>query len=451
MPPVWGAALMRRATIAVGLLTSLMGSAWLEGSARGGGRPIPQGQAAPARPTIDRWVDAVQHHEPGAADAAVTVVWELPPDFCASPSVPLFVKALLGHGAAVHSIDQKEIVDTAAHLDPVAFLERAAVLHADAALLQPLLPRSAPAPGSGPGRRGSPAQVIFGRAEGTVRGRGQRGGAAPTPCSGGAMVVTEDGEYDTSVAGNWNWAFARQLLESVPPSPKANTFVALWYQATGAALLQHRYFSEARTHLTRAVALFPNDAQILFALACTWEALGLPTSQAVRRPSTDIPTEGTANGTAEGLFRRAVDHDPGLVEARARLARLLDVSGHNVEAADQLAAALASTAHSSDSAALFYAHLFATRVNLALGHSDVATAEAEAALSLFPRAQSALIAQSHVRVLAGDIAAAMAPLGQLQANLTQNDAAADPWLLYLIGPGRTADQRLRDMWTRLPH
>jgi tetratricopeptide (TPR) repeat protein len=159
-----------------------------------------------------------------------------------------------------------------------------------------------------------------------------------------------------------------------------------------------------------------------------------------------IPPEDKANDEAERLFRRALNVDPDFVEARVRLARLLDVRKRHDEAASELKTAL--EAHSSPAMVAFYAHLFAGRAAQALGRMEEASDHYAKALTLFPRAQSALLAQSQAALLESDVAGALAPIDRLVAPAWVS-RADDPWWVYHFGAGRDSDALLREMWAEV--
>jgi tetratricopeptide (TPR) repeat protein len=227
-------------------------------------------------------------------------------------------------------------------------------------------------------------------------------------------------------------------------------------------MLSEGLHGEATPHFARAAAVLPDDARILFDRACYAEILGLPKTQVLlsdadvvvllarrtgRRlprqvasgPDLGIPLAEVTNTEAEELFRRALHVDPHLVEARVRLARLLELRKHHQEAAAELNTALEAK---PTGALAYYAHLFAGRAAQALGRIDDAAVQYRAASALFPGAQSALLAQSQAALLGSDIPATLAPLQHLDLS----SSARDPWWYYNLGSGRDANALLGDMW-----
>ena len=133
-------------------------------------------------------------------------------------------------------------------------------------------------------------------------------------------------------------------------------------------MLQKGLYGEVSRISQRAADLLPDDARILFDRACYAEIQGLPRTQVLLTPMdvaiqrtgragrppnpawtpsqaalVGIPIADVTNDEAERLFRRALRADPSFVEARVRLARLLDVRKRHDEAAAELATALAAS------------------------------------------------------------------------------------------------------------
>jgi hypothetical protein len=405
---------------------------------------------------IERWVAAVDQHAPGRMDAAVRTVWTLSPAARLEliPGMELFLKALTGKATVIESTPpKKRIVEIAldrARTGANRFLERAAVLHADAAM------SSAHAPAQ-------PAEKAI---------RPPHPGGHPSPFfPEGDLILDTDGEVIGNTGRNWNWTFARSLLDLVAPRPAEDPFVEVWYHATTANMLGNGQYGEATAHLQHAAALLPEDARLLFDRACLAEFNGLSVSQELltdedlsamrlrRNPNgvrsangprvssvaaqTGIPPAEVANAEAEHLFRRALSVDPALAEARVRLARLLDLRGHHQEADAELTAALAA---SRDPVVTFYAHLFAGRANRELDRGQAAASHYHEALVLFPDAQSALLGASQTALLGGDVSTALAHVRRLGEAGSRTDAITDPWWMYRVGAGRNTNALLEEMW-----
>jgi tetratricopeptide (TPR) repeat protein len=378
-----------------------------------------------------KWVAAVQSHVPGKRDAEVEMVsgltyanrWDL------SVSMGFFLSYLRANPLPIKTSAQEHLARMAGAVrqvpGPAAFLRRAAVLHADAALKRHL----AGVQPAEPARTGAELPR----------------GAFAALVSRGSLSHALDGEIIGETAMEWNWPFARALLDLILSSQPGDPFVAAWYHTTAAFMLQRGLHGETVPHLQRAAVVLPDDARILFDRASYAEVQGLPRMQVlVSAGSTrtkGIPDEKETNDEAERLFRLALRADPSFVEARVRLGRLLGLRKRHDEAASELATALAAK---PTGPVLFYAHLFAGRVAQQQGKIAGAAEHYKAAEAVFPGAQSAGLARSQAALLESDVAGALESIRRIDKSST----ARDPWRWYQLGPGRDADALLREMWAQ---
>ena len=164
--------------------------------------------------------------------------------------------------------------------------------------------------------------------------------------------------------------------------------------------------------------------------------------------ASQIPLEEVANATATRLFRRALEVDSSLDEARVRLARLLEVDGHDADAVAELEVVFQGAKSDRDPITTFYGHLFAARADAALHRTEAAVEQASQALALFPTAQSALLARSLMALQTSDSGGALAVIDQLKEPSASSPQGVDPWLQYDLGPGRDADRLLAAMRTK---
>ena len=397
---------------------------------------------------LQAWVDAVRTHTPGSTDASVATVtafsFETRQDMNAG--MGLFLTVLMSRKHRVKSEAEMLVADIgrSARENPGAdaFLKRAVVLHSDAAASQDLFPVHSASSVDVP----SPVPPLL---------------------TNNRIVLDKDGQILGEVVANWNWPFARSLLDLIARGTE-DPFMGAWYHATATLMFANGWYGEATPHLQRAAAVLPEDARVLFDRACYAEILGLPIHQLLlpdaevphdrsgaidwtgRRHTTQteglgIPRAEVTNAEAERLFRHALRIDPSLVEARVRLARLLDLRKHHEEAAAELIIALA--AHPIGEVA-FYAHLFAGRATQALGRMDEAKRHYQDAAAIFPDAQSALLASSQLALLGSDVPATLAPVQHL--GVRSAASLADPWWQYHLGAGREADDLLSDVWAMVP-
>jgi hypothetical protein len=401
---------------------------------------------------VGRWVASVRSHTPGRRDAAMRQIAAL--TFAKrvelNPGMTLFLAAIHGKRVSTASDSEKLIVElakgAAQNPGPDIFLKRAAVLHSDTALQSH---------GDGPAPAAPEERIP------------QSVAATPLLTRHG-LFLDKDGEIVGEVFADWNWPFARSLLDLLVPRPADDPFVATWYHATTAFMLQKGLFGEALTHLERAAAVLPDDPLVLFDRASYSEIQGLPVTQvllsesdllalrsqrqgrrsAIRTPADSkpmqlsIPLPEVTNDEAERLFRRALRVDPEFVEARVRLARLLEERGRYQEAAAELSTVFAAK---PTGPVAFYAHLFAGRAAQGLGRIDEAAGHYREAAALFPGAQSAQLALSQAALLGADVPATLEAIEHLDTSPT----ARDPWWEYHLAAGRDADDLLRDVWVKV--
>ena len=437
---------------------------------------------------LQNWIAAVNNHTPGRPDASVKTVaalsYQTRKDLNAG--LELFFSALRSEKVAIDGYG-KRIVDigTLVRERPGTdvFLRRAVVLHSDAAAYEDLYEVQPTGPASASRARPKKLEIDpHGGMPMSLHG-GER---VPPLLTNNRIVLDKDGQILGEMAASWNWPFARGLLDQLDltkpayaafvgtcrgaeclgagsgaPKPAPDPFAGAWCHATTAYMFASGLYGDATPHLQRAADVLPNDARVLFDRACYAEILGLPmhqvlSSDAFRRSSgaplgqwmgTDlrIPSAEQTNAEAERLFRRALEVDPSFVEARVRLARLLDLHKRHEEAAAELKTALAAKP-TGDVA--FYAHLFAGRTAQALHRNDEAAHHYDEAAALFPDAQSALLGRSQVALLESDVPATLAPVQRLRDR--SSEFTADPWWQYHLGAGRDADALLREVWASVP-
>lgn len=403
---------------------------------------------------IANWVAAVQGHTPGQRDASAgriaTMTFAQRTEL--HEGMALFLAAIQGKRIAARNHAEKQVVELAVRMrvgpGTDTFLKRAAVLHSDVALMNRV---DGPRPVDGVVKVSSP-------------------GRAPPLLSGHRQLLDKDGEIIGEAVSDWNWPFARSLLDLLFPRPADHPFVRTWYHATTAFMLRQGLYAEVVRHLERAGDLLPDDSLVLFDRASYAEIQGLPLLQVllsdgdvfalrVRRDGRTpprmasqgagglgIPLAEVTNNEAERLYRQTLRADPAFVEARVRLGRLLYERKRHEEAAAELAIALAAK---PEGPVAYYAHLFAGRTAQALGKIGEAVAHYQEAGALFPGAQSALLAQSQAALLSADMAGAAEPIQRLEQLDAPRAKREDPWWQYHFAAGRDSDTLLRDMWASL--
>jgi tetratricopeptide (TPR) repeat protein len=403
---------------------------------------------------IVNWVGAVQSHRPGQRDAATGRIATLTFGQRAElhEAMAIFLASVQGKKFTARNNAETQVFELALRMrvnpGTDVFLKRAAVLHSDVAILN----------------RMNGAQAADDAVGVPLRD------AAPPLLSRQRQILDKDGEIIGERISDWNWPFARSLLDLLVSKPADDPFVRTWYHATTAFMLKRGLYAEAGPHLARADAVLPDDPLVLFDRASYAEIQGLPVLQVLlsdddvfalrargqgRTPPRTvaqganmlgIPLADVTNAEAERLYRRALRADGAFVEARVRLGRLLYERKRYDEAAAELAIALAAQ---SDPRVAFYARLFAGRTAQALGKIEDAVAHYKEAGALFPGAQSALLAQSQLALLGADMTGAAEPIHRLEQLAVAPAKREDPWWQYHFAAGRDDDTLLRAMWTSL--
>ena len=330
---------------------------WTGSATRGQGSAIDR---TPDR--VDRlrqWLDAVEQHEPGAADDALLRVaswdrmtlWRVWIDVGTVVSLIRDPKALVFYApiepepfSGVYARAGSSFTEIAGHsygwndvkrLQAIAkdvvdrggenrMLISAASLHADIVMLeagQSLAPD--------PSRRPRSSQV---------------------------MVFLADGQQTGIDDAGVHWEMGRRLLDKVRPKnarrlgpdPGADETVRLWYLASSAYMQAVEQLDG--WHFERAVQLFPRDPETLFLAACAREMFSGPQIQNVLASTTLsrdlfnlIGDEGDELGKAERLFRQSLELDPKQTEARIRLGRVLGRRGRHQDAIVELRRATMET------------------------------------------------------------------------------------------------------------
>ena len=197
--------------------------------------------------------------------------------------------------------------------------------------------------------------------------------------------------------------------------------------------------------------MFPNDPDLLFQAAAVHEAVaGVRTQAALRTMKVpmgvtfDVQSEGAELRRAEQLYKRALERNPAMVEARIRLGRVLGLRGRHQEAIDQLRQGQSA----QEPLLQYYAHLFLGAEYEALGNGSEARRSYEQAAAVAPTAQSPLLGLSRVADRAGDRAAAREAVARVLELPVDDSDEADPWWVYEVAHARNVDQLLEDLRRR---
>jgi tetratricopeptide (TPR) repeat protein len=339
------------------------------------------------RQSADRaaiWRDAVLRHTPGELDALAVVVsqWS---NRDVTSAIQDAIRSLAPAGRN-------------------GFLKRAAMLHADIAVLS----------------------------------HGDNGYSLPP--SDRVVIQIADGQHVDVQGGTIQWEVGRKLVDAVG-SARDDAFVRLWYEATASMLQSWSEYSELEPHLASAARLFGEDTRLLLYSATMHEDYAEPRIQnaiqgAVAPPASNALRPTRLNDVqffhrqvsewneAETELRRVLKIDPSLSEARVRLGHVLGNKGRHADAVSELTRALADPALSRD--LRYDALLLVGREHETLVQLDRARDAFERAAALLPRAQSPRLALSQLARTRGDRGAAVAALQPLELSDTSGDSD-DPW------------------------
>ena len=240
--------------------------------------------------------------------------------------------------------------------------------------------------------------------------------------------LVEDGGRRGWREGSWHWEVGRLLLDSISPSTGSDTDALLWYRAVSAHLFRAGNLAQVSNHLNRAREVFPQSPHVLVDSAYLHQELSSPPIQAsiqqLRADAVSVAVNSRRSELerAERFLREALVLVPGDANARLRLGHTLGELGRHKEAAVELRQAIDAK---PDKPRLYLAELFLGRAEAAMGRRDEARWHYERAASLYPNAQSPLLALSGLARQTGDRASAQRSLASLVA---ANDAEPfDPW------------------------
>ena len=173
-----------------------------------------------------------------------------------------------------------------------------------------------------------------------------------------------------------------------------------WFLALAETVQGYWMFTAADDMIGNALEMAPDDAGVLFVAGTIKEALAF--DRGVREQSQSPEGDDRAKALrrdAEALYRRVLDADGSLVEARLRLGRVLALTGRPDAAASELDAVLQTT---RDPRLLFLANLFRGGLYERQARWTDATVCYRNAVEVTPESQAARIALSHALARSGD-------------------------------------------------
>ena len=264
--------------------------------------------------------------------------------------------------------------------------------------------------------------------------------------AGDPVTMTNDGVGLGSARISPLWPIARVAVSGILPDARADPWVRRWYEATSSFLLYGSQLATLPAHLGERRALIPDDVGAVFDGACVFEAFAndrvqhVAASERARGRGLAVPSRPEALASAKRFFEEVIARDPQHVEARLRLGRVLWALGETRRSAGELASV---TERPETSRELRYlAFLFLGESRWSLGEAARAADAYEAALALYPKAQSPVVGLllARPRLTDGDRA-----IGERVLALPPTDRL-DPWLNYHLGAGRSAPAQMDALW-----
>jgi cytochrome c-type biogenesis protein CcmH/NrfG len=146
---------------------------------------------------------------------------------------------------------------------------------------------------------------------------------------------------------------------------------------------------------------------------------------------------------AEQLLRQALAANPGFIEARLRLGRVLAESRNYDEAVTHFQRVIDSA---SDRLLTYYAQLFTGDARMAMGHAADAKSAYEDAIGLYPDSQAAHLGLgAALRMLGQKQVALDAVMSTLALAPDSRDAEDEPWWNYYEGDAANVDRLFEEL------
>jgi tetratricopeptide (TPR) repeat protein len=360
------------------------------------------------------WKTSVARHKPGALDAAAVSIGSWP-----SSDLETVIGAVveltgqkmprkyrLPSALKNRYLEFKNTVKGKLANEPNSILKRGALLHTDIAIL------------------------------------GLETGKADAPDS--EISLVHDG-LGVATGGGQHWELARLLLNAISPNPSKDEMVRRWYIATTAHMLSCRERIYADQNLKRALDVIPNDATLLFYAGALHESYASPKSQNALPPPGfhyQFGAKKSELALAQQFLTQSVESNPKFKEAHLRLGRVMGLSGDHKEAIAELQK---SDATLTNPKLKYYASLFLGYEHAALGRNEKARECFDRASTLFPAAQSPLLAASYLARSNGDSGNALRYIQKVFSLPPDSGQANDPWWEYEREYVRDSDSLIAGM------
>jgi tetratricopeptide (TPR) repeat protein len=242
-----------------------------------------------------------------------------------------------------------------------------------------------------------------------------------------------------------HWEFARRLIDSIASSPSNDPMARQWYIATTAYMQSLRHLVYARENIESALKTFPSNERILLYAGALHETWASPMNQNIQLPpngelSYDSPKKELEQ--AQKLYRKAIAIDPDYTEARLRLGRVQGLLGLHPQSIVELRRA---DALSRDPQLSYYASLYLGYEFEMMSHPDEARDQYERAATLYPAAQSPLLALSQLAHSNDGIEDAIKTLQRVFSLRLEDPEKDDPLWIYDLSHVRDASALIEEM------
>jgi tetratricopeptide (TPR) repeat protein len=287
----------------------------------------------------------------------------------------------------------------------------------------------------------------------------------PLTTNDGHAIISRDGDTRGIAPLDPHLAWSRRLVDRLvadsgaPRHREMRAHAIAWYRTVSAVLASRSNLADLEPHIQQSLERFPEDAGIVFDAGCYYEtytspgvqasiAAGLSARSRTLRPTETMrmsaPSQQVLLTNAEKQFRRVLDLDGSFAEARARLAHVLMLRGRLKEAVLEARQAAATA---GDQTVRYFAHLFLGEASRQLGDRASAVRSFGEAARIFPRAQSAQLALSHIAGEERQTAEARSIVERMLSERTEADV--DPWWIYYRASGREAETILQSFADRV--
>ena len=232
---------------------------------------------------------------------------------------------------------------------------------------------------------------------------------------------------------------AEALAQAIPAEQASSDFRRHWYAVAASTLLARVGPAPARRFVDEGLGQFAKDAPLHLLSGIIHETLAHLEDPECSGPGCE--SRGPSSGVplrlarAEAEYRRALELDARLADARVRLGRVLFLQNRGDRGRDELSAVVRQSA---DDRTTYLAHLFLGALAVFERDQAAARSEYEAARSLGRAHQTPYVALGFAEQMTGAVARARQTIADMAARPATS--ITDPWLDYLNGSGSSAGE-----------